>query len=354
MISRLTPQLVLTALQAGCLQHPEEGWLIGIQGSVFSSSTVNITFPGYNQESTNSKKKGLAQPAIIGIAVGGAILLAIVTAVIYVYCRKRRERTRRLQISSPLDSRYGAKNISSPTDGAYGNPYTDSPSKVTEPFHLSTLSSKERQVLGLDRPAIPNNPSITKPQAYSSPVSPDADYTRDAGYHLPPYSACRGPTHQAYIPEFDAGSRVTSIDSSNTFQMSPYSSPQASPTRSAPPPPVHVSTGDRTFLPVRTQASSMLAVTPPYLQGEARSPSRSILSSESGRITAQVGVGNANASTISPIDGDTKNNYGRRIDVAETERRERDLIEQKSRWRRRKTDVTPESTQEDEQWPGIY
>lgn len=321
---------------------------------------MNITFPGYNQESTNSKKKGLAQPAIIGIAVGGAIILAIVTTVIFVYCRKRRDRTRRLLIS-PLDPRYGAKNITSPTDGAYGNPYADSPLKVTEPFHLSTLSSKERQVLGLDRPAIPNNASITKSQASSSPVSPDADYIRDAGWHLPPYSASRG---QAYIPEYDAGSRVTSIDSSNTFQMSTYSTPQASPTRSIPPPPVHVPTGDRTFLPIQIQASNIPAVTsirtradpsPSYVpQGEARSPSRSILRSESGRITAQVGVGNANASTISPVDGGAKNNNGRRIDSAETGRRERDLMEQKSRWRRRRADVTPESNQEEEQWPGIY
>ena len=108
---QLTCTVVLIALQAGCVERPIVGTLVGIQGSVFSTTIVTITYPGYNQMTSGVNKKSLSQNGIIGIAVGITVAAIIAIAILFVRYRKRHDMNRMRRLTSPLDTRFGAKNI---------------------------------------------------------------------------------------------------------------------------------------------------------------------------------------------------------------------------------------------------
>lgn len=84
---------VLIALKAGCQQRPQDGAVLGLSQSVFSSSTVEITNPSSdsalwsNPKNSNSMTTG----AIVGIAVGGALLLFGGIGLFFVYQRKQKQ-----------------------------------------------------------------------------------------------------------------------------------------------------------------------------------------------------------------------------------------------------------------------
>lgn len=316
---------------------------------------VNITYPGYKQDVTSKHKKALSQGAIIGIAVGLAVLTVIIIAVIFIWYRKRHGRNQMKRLTSPLDSRFGAMNITAPNSGSYGHPYVNSSIKEPQKFEPSSLSTKERQVLGLDRPEATRQSSIARSR------TPSANDWHDTGSHkdnqLPPYSGSGVPAHQAYISE----SPVTSIDSNNTFQMSTYSSPRSSPRNKIvpPPPAINVPPSARGFTLVESQAHVPRGGTPspPYVpRVNTQLPSRTASRSENLRPnTTRYGIGNANASSEIRIGitGEAATHDGRfNFELGERERRERDLNEQRAR--RKNADLTPESAESEEQWPGSY
>jgi hypothetical protein len=246
--------LVLTALQAGCDQQPPTGVLIGLEGSVFSTTAVNITYPGYNQTSTSASKaahkSGLPQAAVIGIAVGLAVLFLVTIAILIIYARKRKNLNRlRKQLNSPLHSRFGAPNITAPTNGAYGNPYAP-PAAVNQPFDPSEYTIKELTVLDSARAVLGQ---------HQSPIDlkdPQGWYSNRLASQLskPPGAAI--PTHQAYIPTSlpqlspsSPSSPTVSDATSDTYHMkedrSSRSSPKYTPKHTPPPlilepkPPLH-------------------------------------------------------------------------------------------------------------------
>src|SRR5690349_7194116 len=113
----------MVALQAGCVQQPPAGTLIGMDNIVFTTKQVNIMWPGYNPNDPqeNKKKKGIPQAAIIGISVGLVALLMIALVVFFFVRRQIAARRKQNALKSPLDVRFGAANITSPNPGAYGN-----------------------------------------------------------------------------------------------------------------------------------------------------------------------------------------------------------------------------------------
>lgn len=85
----LTHDIALVALQAGCEQRPNTTDLLGLSGSVFSSSVIEIVDPStVNKPTQNSVQFSTA--AIAGVAAGAAALVAIIAAVAFVCCRRRR------------------------------------------------------------------------------------------------------------------------------------------------------------------------------------------------------------------------------------------------------------------------
>ena len=84
--------IVLTALNAACMQQPTPGNTISIQGSLFSTTPVNITSPTATPTGVNYSIRGLTLGAKIGIAVGAIVLLLAVAGFCIVWNGKRRRR----------------------------------------------------------------------------------------------------------------------------------------------------------------------------------------------------------------------------------------------------------------------
>lgn len=174
--------LVLTALDAGCVQQPPAGVLIGLNGTVFSKNQVGITSPSKTPATSSTKHKVLTIGAIIGIAVGGGVLAIILIAVIFVCLRKHRNNNRLKQLRSPLDARFGASNISAPNRGAFASPKSSPPLKsdslpmktVSRPKHLNlTRQVSQRTNDWYDPPSeqTPTTGISPAPPVYSPPNS---------------------------------------------------------------------------------------------------------------------------------------------------------------------------------------
>lgn len=74
-------------MEAGCRQTPEKGTAIGLSGTVFTRSAVNITDP----ETPPAEEHGsLSTGAIIGIAVGVIVLIVVAVGLLLFYCHKQK------------------------------------------------------------------------------------------------------------------------------------------------------------------------------------------------------------------------------------------------------------------------
>ncbi|KAJ6438542.1 LPXTG-domain-containing protein [Purpureocillium lavendulum] len=78
----------MTALEAGCKQDPAEGSLLGISGSVFSTTAINITDP--TAKSKDDGGNGLSPSAIAGIVVGVVLVFLAAAALFTVHWRRER------------------------------------------------------------------------------------------------------------------------------------------------------------------------------------------------------------------------------------------------------------------------
>lgn len=90
----LTPWTVFTTLQAGCAQKPDPGRLLGLQGQVFSTASVNVTSPPpLATVNPDWFEHGpLTLGAKVGIAFGGLAFLLFLTGVFIICNGKRRRR----------------------------------------------------------------------------------------------------------------------------------------------------------------------------------------------------------------------------------------------------------------------
>ena len=83
----------MIALQVGCQQKPQQGELLGLTGSPFTTSTVNAT---QEEEDIRSRPEGagsttLTTGAIVGIAIGAGLLLFGALALFFIYWRRQRK-----------------------------------------------------------------------------------------------------------------------------------------------------------------------------------------------------------------------------------------------------------------------
>lgn len=401
----LTYITVLVALQAGCMQRSKGGMLIGLEGSVFSTESVLIKYPGYStydsDKSTNSGS--LSRNTIIGIAVGAGVAVLILMAILGFYLRKRILRHRMDRLRSPLDPRFGAKNITSPNNGAYGNPYASPSINVKESYIGSAGTAKELAVID---PLLVH----TSHRAETKPTKHEQLYLdTDSSASSPPYPGTVMPTHQAYYADPYASispttSVTTSRATSSTYYVSnsPPTSKKTSP-KTIPPPikiparaPSTATTIPRTEIPNAEQESSRVYPPGPHSQlnhhnstasrlqqaielqqhqhrrqnsrsdsqtrqpRDSPAPSRSNSVAESWRRrTSAAGVGNSNASMERPlqIPAPVAQHAGRfDFELAERERFEKEREGQGTvlKKNKKKANVTPSSAESEEQWPGTY
>ncbi|KAI8633271.1 hypothetical protein F5Y19DRAFT_417295 [Xylariaceae sp. FL1651] len=110
----------VTALKAGCEQKPAPGKLLGLSGSLFTSSLVNITAPPADP-SSGGQGSGFgitSTGAIVGIALGGALLFLGGLALFWAYHR-RQKRLFSDVVGSSYDPRTGNKSITPPLRGGF-------------------------------------------------------------------------------------------------------------------------------------------------------------------------------------------------------------------------------------------
>lgn len=112
---------VMTALKAGCEQKPKGGSLLGLDGTLFATTGINITAPPSNQTLTDSDDNSgtMTQGTIVGIAVGAALLLLGGIGLFWVYHRKQKR-----LYGEPVHSEYdgrsgGSKSITPPLVGGF-------------------------------------------------------------------------------------------------------------------------------------------------------------------------------------------------------------------------------------------
>ncbi|KAJ9143726.1 LPXTG-domain-containing protein [Pleurostoma richardsiae] len=110
----------LVALEAGCLQRPAVGSILGLNDTVFSHNIIEIVDPTAVSPSTgNSSKPHVSAAVIAGIVVGVLLLIAIIAAVLYIRYRKRKNRKLRanpLWVHRPKSSlSFRCQKVLSPT-----------------------------------------------------------------------------------------------------------------------------------------------------------------------------------------------------------------------------------------------
>ena len=180
----------MVALQAGCKQEPGTGIVIGLNGTVFTSTQVAITTASAPSSTAGASagSSGLSTGAKIGIIVAGIIILLIIIAVSIIWWKKRQRRT---ILESRYDPRFGAPEISAPTAGAFVNPtYQTSPTSKT----FVRYNPREYHRAGNDVPwrtDKPNSPASTdySSKSGSQPSSPPytgAAHSRPSGVHPEP------------------------------------------------------------------------------------------------------------------------------------------------------------------------
>lgn len=222
----LTYLLVLTALSAGCKQQPPQGDLLGLNGTLFSTTAISIVTPSWNQTSpgTATPVTTLTTGTIVGIAVGGALLVFGAIALFFIYWRKQNRAKNNPFNDRPDSGQFRqVKSISSSFSGGNVPFYTTdykSPPANQRNFELYdkiktqhvVIPERRRQeatsavpytaaLWGRDTP-LPTRQQLLSPQMANTPMS---QHISSSGIDEPLDGM---PTHPAFIPRaFTRGSR---------------------------------------------------------------------------------------------------------------------------------------------------
>ncbi|KAK8116599.1 exo-alpha-sialidase neuraminidase protein [Apiospora kogelbergensis] len=83
----------MIALKAGCEQRPKSGGLLGLGGNLFANTSISITTPPVNDTDlkTDPSPTGMTTGAVVGIAVGAALLFLGGSVLFFVYYRKQKK-----------------------------------------------------------------------------------------------------------------------------------------------------------------------------------------------------------------------------------------------------------------------
>lgn len=91
----------MVALEAGCIQKPAPGTAVGLNDTVFSPTLIGMVDPVSSSAAKSADAPALGLPALVGIAIGGAVLLLAIAGLIFV--RRRTRRNRRQLLTASLD-----------------------------------------------------------------------------------------------------------------------------------------------------------------------------------------------------------------------------------------------------------
>ncbi|KAK7993496.1 MFS general substrate transporter [Apiospora arundinis] len=200
----------LIALRAGCKQKPQPGHLLGLTGSLFSTQAVNITDPPPAVEDTSKDNTSpMTTGAIVGIAVGAALLFLGGAALFIVYHQKQKK--------IPSTTRAAAPRPSSPP--VYGGFNGVGDHKKINSQNSSSMAAYSDYELRAQQ-AYYGGKGIGSNAEYYDKIEEEMQM-RHQNYSFDPNKPGSGPTgalptHPAYIPR--AMSRASGRGSSSSPQ----------------------------------------------------------------------------------------------------------------------------------------
>ena len=198
----------MVALKAGCIQKPDVGKIIGLDGSMFSKNPVNATTDVAvvpTSTPVESNRGGLTTGAYAGIGVAGAAVLAILIVVCFIGHRKKQDRIKRDLIASGLDDRFGNGRNTVPVQGAFGDPYSSQGS----PYQNVGMTNFREKPYGSPMNAPQQKDSYYPDRQYQRPLSTFSQHQQQGVQEIPPpvtyanYNQSRGESPApAYSPAF--------------------------------------------------------------------------------------------------------------------------------------------------------
>ncbi|KAF4980451.1 hypothetical protein FZEAL_3537 [Fusarium zealandicum] len=180
----------LVALKAGCKQSPEQGDIIGLSGTIFTASAINITDPDTHETlpgDGGAPVGSMTTGTIVGIAVGCSLAGVGLIYLLFIYCCRNRRRGG-IKIDSPTpetpmnDHRmYGIQKSSYFNDG---------------PVHAHSTGRDSTRPVGHAR-------TMSNAEYYDAPGQ---NTQANVNYHYAPHSKSNGPNgalpaHPAYLPQ---------------------------------------------------------------------------------------------------------------------------------------------------------
>lgn len=197
----------LVALRAGCEQRPDVGDLIGLSGTIFTSSAVNITnttastaLPGDGGAAVGTMTTG----TIVGIAVGCVLIFIGAFGLLFIYFRKKRRVGLKIDSPPPDAPMNGGQFI--------GNRHiTNQRQQTTEA--LPTYNNKH---------ILSHNREVSNAQFYDKL---EADRAQAMNYYQIPPARGFGlqtslPAHPAYMPQ--VLSRSAAPPTRNSYVLESY------------------------------------------------------------------------------------------------------------------------------------
>lgn len=145
----------LIALEAGCLQKPAIGQVIGLNDTVFAATEIEPVDPNSIKDDDDSSPSDhrMTPQMIIGIIVGVVALLLIILAILFIRHRKRRGRMERngkgrrpasslsFRCQTHLSPVSSPRMFTSPETAAAQSPYTDEKSTFDGASPVSPASA---------------------------------------------------------------------------------------------------------------------------------------------------------------------------------------------------------------------
>ena len=168
------------ALQAGCLQKPAPGVLLGLNDTIFAATQITIVDPT-TPKAAESSKPALGIPVIVGI-VGAAVgLLLVAAGVTFVCLRRRKNQRTRARASAEADfyDRFNTRHHSSMSFQCQTH--------MISPRLWPGASQED----GLATPEATDSPDLhqTHRSSLYKPHDPDSPYPAPSDGHLPPVPA---------------------------------------------------------------------------------------------------------------------------------------------------------------------
>lgn len=177
-------------MEAGCLQRPARGQVVGLNDTIFSTNLVSIVDPstvggGAGLGGGGSSGTSLSVPVIVGIIVAAVIVLAGIAAFLYV--RHRKQRARLGRTSATLSRGHRPKSSLSFRCQTHLTPKSPS-------FPFTSEEEGMEETTTASGPPTPRHITSAKSKQWKPHNSVTADSFQSAASvtHAPPLSRNRG------------------------------------------------------------------------------------------------------------------------------------------------------------------